>query len=405
MENDRAEHIYLYSNKDGADKDYNLHLVPAAGPGDLWHLNYENGKHGAVLKSKGKFNSPVAYAEAKKEFDKTVREKMTKGGYKPQGSTEAYQDIIPAERRSGIEPQLLEARPVAEVLALMNDPAYMWQEKMDGERRPIEKMTVGIGGSASSIMVSGTNREGLIVPIPKNLEAAVAALPLPSFIIDGEDLGQGRFAAFDLISCPADPRGQRPYSQRFAALQELLNAAPSPCWIAVPTASTPVEARALLAVVQERAGEGLVGKRKDAPYSPGFNSHDQFKFPFIDRATCFVEKVEGVKRSVHIAVLGADGQVVPLKKVTIPANYDVPAVGAIVDIEYLYAYESGGLAQPRYKGVRGDRRLAHCVASQLKFKPAGEYAQLREERAAAAADVDDDVETEAEECESEAPSC
>ena len=147
----------------------------------------------------------------------------------------------------------------------------------------------------------------------------------------------------------------------------------------MPTASTPAEARELLAVVHARDGEGLVGKRKDAPYSPGTNSHDQFKYPFIDRATCFVEKIEGVKRSVHIAVLGAEGQVVPLKKVTIPANYDVPAVGAIVDIEYLYAYESGGLAQPRYKGVRGDRSREHCVASQLKYKPPGEYAQLEGE--------------------------
>ncbi len=394
MAHDREEHIYLHSDKDGADKDYNLHLVPDKTNADLWCLNYENGKHDAVLKMKGKFESPVSYEVAKREFDKVVREKMTKGGYKPRGSTEAYQDIVPAERRSGIEPQLLEAIPVVEVMALMVDPAFLWQEKMDGERRPIQKMTIGAGVSAESVLVSGTNREGLIVPIPKSLEAAVAALPLPSFVIDGEDLGQGRFAAFDLISCPDDPKGQRPYVQRYAALQALLKAAPSACWIAVPTAFTPAEARELLAVVRARSGEGLVGKRKDAPYSPGINSRDQFKYPFIDRVTCFVEKTEGVKRSVHIAVLGAGGQVMPLKKVTIPANHDVPAVGAVVDVEYLYAYESGGLAQPRYKGVRGDRSREHCVASQLKFKPAGEFAQLEAE-----------ADGEPDESEFAAPSC
>lgn len=375
MADPREEHIYLYSCKDGSDKDYNLHLIPDTANPDLWRLNYENGKHDAALKAKPKIEGAVPYEVAKKEFDKTVREKLTKGGYTPQGSGIAYQDVVPAERKSGIEPQLLEAIPVEDVMARLDDPNYVWQEKMDGERRPIRKTT---GGGA--VTVIGTQREGLIIPLPTNLEQAVAALPIDSCILDGEDLGQGRYAAFDLISCPEDPHGRRPYVARWAALQTLLRAAPSDCWVAIPTANSPEEARALLATVRARNGEGIVGKRRDAAYSPGSNSRDQFKYPFRDRVTCFVERHDLTKRSVHIAVYDDAGAVMPLKKVTIPANFAIPAIGAVVDVEYAHAHRSGGLARPVFKGVRGDRRLEHCVASQLKYKAEESYAGLDEQQ-------------------------
>jgi bifunctional non-homologous end joining protein LigD len=370
MAEPREEHIYLHSTKDGADKDYNLHLVPDAAGDGLWHLDYENGKHGAALKRKPKIEGAVPYEVAKKEFDTTVYEKMKKGGYLPQGAGTAYQDVLPTERRSGIEPQLLEAISVEAAMQRLADPDFIWQEKKDGERRPVRKTTDENG----VVVVVGTNREGLIVSIPKQLEEAVAALPVPFCVIDGEDLGQGRLAVFDLIRCPDDPDGRRPYDIRLNALEELLQAAPSACWVPVPTARTPGEAQLLLEVVRLANGEGLVGKRRSAPYSPGTNSHDQFKWPFLDRVTCYVERLDGTKRSVHIAVLGPEGAAVPMKKVTIPANYEMPPVGAVVDVEYLYAYPGGGLAQPRYKGIRGDRRLEHCVHTQLKFKASADVA-------------------------------
>lgn len=242
----------------------------------------------------------------------------------------------------------------------------MTRDKYDGERRMIRKTTEGEGASAK-VTVIGTNRDGLIVPIPKELADAVAALPMAFCVLDGEDMGQGRYAAFDLVATADDPVGQRRCEDRYLALQQLLRAAPSPYWIAVATAFTPADAKALNSAVFHAKGEGLVGKLKDAPYTPGV-SEDQFKFPYLDRATVIVESHDGSKRSVHIAVLDADGKFMPLKKVTIPANYDIPPVGAIVDVEYLYAHATGGLAQPRYKGVRTDRQLEHCVASQLKYK-------------------------------------
>lgn len=373
MTDPREEHVYLRSQKNGANKDYNLHLEPD-GQGQ-WRLLYENGKHGAAMKKKEKIEGSVPYEQAKAVFDATVKDKMKSGGYVPQGAVVAYQDVVPADRVSGIEPQLLKSIPTDLVHQRMVDPAYMWQEKKDGERRMIRKTTEEITPELSRVTVIGTNRDGLIVPIPKELADAVSALPLPFLVLDGEDMGQGRYAAFDLVATPSDPAGQRRCEDRYLALQQLLLAAPSPYWMAVATAFTPADAKALNRAVFHAGGEGLVGKRKDAPYTPGV-SEDQFKFPYLYRATVYVESLNVKARSVHIAVLDASGKPMPLKKVTIPANHDVPPVGAIVDVEYLYAHATGGLAQPRYQGIRSDRQLEHCVASQLKYKSADSYLPL-----------------------------
>jgi bifunctional non-homologous end joining protein LigD len=396
------EHVYLRSQKDGADKDYNLHLEPDASGTGLWRLSYENGKHGAALKRKEKIEGAVPYEQAKKVFDQTLKEKMSaKSGYVPQDAGAEYQSTVPADRVSGLAPQLLKAVPAAVVYQRMSDPAYMWQEKKDGERRMLRKSTAG-SGAAAVVTVIGTNRDGLIVPIPKELADAVAALPLPFCVLDGEDMGQGRYAAFDLVATEDDPAGARSCEARWQALQHLLRSAPSPYWVSVAVATTPDAARELDREVRARGGEGLVGKLKSAPYTPGIGD-DQFKYPYLDRATVYVESQEGSKRSVNIAVLGADGQAVSLKKVTIPTNYEVPPVGAIVDVEYLYAYPSGGLAQPRYKGVRGDRRLEHCVISQLKYKTADACASLHGLQAEAS--YDQAYEEEGEEEAGVAPGC
>jgi bifunctional non-homologous end joining protein LigD len=394
MTQQREEHVYLRSQKDGADKDYNLHLEQDAGGTGLWRLFYENGKHGAALKKKEKIEGAVPYDQAKNVFDQTLKEKMSaKGGYVAQDAGVEYQSLVPAYRVSGLAPQLLKSIPEALVYQRMNDPAYLWQEKKDGERRMIRKTTERAGADAV-VSVVGTNRDGLIVPIPKELADAVAALPLPFCVLDGEDMGQGRYAAFDLVATEADPHGQRGCHDRWLALQQLLRAAPSPYWVSVAIATTPEGARELDKEVRARGGEGLVGKLKSAPYTPGVGE-DQFKFPYLDRATVYVESHDGGKRSVHIAALGADGQPVSLKKVTIPTNYDIPPVGAIVDVEYLYAYTSGGLAQPRYKGIRNDRRLEHCVVSQLKFKSVDVCAALDDQQPAAP--YDEGYEEDAEE--------
>ena len=90
------------------------------------------------------------------------------------------------------------------------------------------------------------------------------------------------------------------------------------------------------------------------------------KHKFVATLSAVVAKVNA-QRSVGLRLLNHEGWQA-IGNVTIPANHKVPAVGAVVDVRFLYAYPDGSLYQPVYLGERSDVRHEECVVSQLKFK-------------------------------------
>jgi bifunctional non-homologous end joining protein LigD len=60
---------------------------------------------------------------------------------------------------------------------------------------------------------------------------------------------------------------------------------------------------------------------------------------------------------------------VTIGNVTIPPNKDIPSVGDIIEVKYLYAYKGGSLYQPSLLKPRPDLRVEECVIGQLKYKP------------------------------------
>ena len=109
-------------------------------------------------------------------------------------------------------------------------------------------------------------------------------------------------------------------------------------------------------------------KLLDAPYTPGRpnSGGSQLKHKFVATLSAVVAKVNA-QRSVGLSLLNHEGWQ-PIGNVTIPANHQVPQVGAVVDTRYLHAYRDGSLYQPVYLGERSDVRQEECVVSQLKFK-------------------------------------
>ena len=79
------------------------------------------------------------------------------------------------------------------------------------------------------------------------------------------------------------------------------------------------------------------------------------------------------QRSVRLGLFH-QGAIISVGNVTIPANHEIPEVGAKVEIRYLYAYPvpGGSLYQPIFLGPRTDVDDAECNTSQLKFKPEGQ---------------------------------
>jgi len=79
-----------------------------------------------------------------------------------------------------------------------------------------------------------------------------------------------------------------------------------------------------------------------------------------------VASIHPTKRSITVQAIDDMGIAVPLGSVTVPANYPIPPVAALVEVEYLYVVKS--LVQPIYRGERTDQTIAACNLRQLKYR-------------------------------------
>jgi bifunctional non-homologous end joining protein LigD len=141
----------------------------------------------------------------------------------------------------------------------------------------------------------------------------------------------------------------------------------------VQTATVPADKERLFRHLQAGKKEGAVFKRLDAPYTPGRpnSGGTQRKHKFYATCSAVVSKVND-KRSVELQLLNGK-RWIPVGNVTIPANFNVPAVAEVVDVRFLYAFrESNALYQPVYLGPRKDVEQHECVLCQLKYKSTGE---------------------------------
>ncbi|GHU05975.1 hypothetical protein FACS1894158_10760 [Betaproteobacteria bacterium] len=345
----KNESITLYYRADNSDKVYKLDLEPAE---DGFIVTAWYGRRGAALKEQRKTNAPVPYAAAKKVFDAVVTEK-TRKGYLPGEGGSAYVSAQAGER-TGIALHLLTPTPEAEVERYLSDDLYFAQEKIDGERRPVARRGEVIGG----------NRNGFAVPLPRALAEVLRELP-DDTEIDGEQVGD-TLHVFDLLRLAGEDIRALPAHERFLKLELLVAALHSPGQIVlVKTAHTTAAKRELYTRLRKLRKEGIVFKRKDAPYATGRNSN-QIKIKFIESATLQVAAVHPTKRSVSVRAFTPEGVAMPLGNVTIPANHAIPAAGEICEVEYLYVVTN--LVQPIYKGLRADQTLEACTTSQLKFR-------------------------------------
>ena len=306
-----------------------------------------------------KTNVPVNFDDAKRIFDKLVKEKRAKGYTEGEAGT-PYQHS--EQQPSGLLPQLLNAIDEEQVLRLIQDDNYCMQEKHDGRRLIVQKQ----GQNITGINKKG-NTVGLSLPVfdvVRGFDADVT--------IDGESIGDNLFA-FDLLELDGVDIRSWPYRERLAALMNLLFSVQQRTIKLVETAFTAEQKLALLNELKAGKREGIVFKQVYSPYTPGRpnSGGNQLKHKFVATLSAMVAKVNR-QRSVELQLLGKDGWV-SCGNVTIPANHKIPQAGQVVEIRYLYCFpESGVLFQPVYLGVREDVDDTECLTSQLKFKPTDE---------------------------------
>jgi bifunctional non-homologous end joining protein LigD len=110
-------------------------------------------------------------------------------------------------------------------------------------------------------------------------------------------------------------------------------------------------------------GEGFVFKRLDAHFEAG-RSEDSLKFKFTETATCLVLR-QNVQRSVAVGLRDETGTMIDLGNVTIPPSAALPAVGSLVEVQYLYRYDHGKFEQPVFKMPRADMTEEAAALSQV----------------------------------------
>lgn len=353
-----ATETTLFCTEGSSDKVY-VATLTAAAPEGTWIVNVQYGRRGSTLTCLTKTPTPVDYEKAKKIYEKLINEKLCKGYHEANGTATAMSSTDNNRVDSGIRPQLLNPVDDDNLQALLNDPDWIAQEKHDGERR----MLVKLPGQA----LRGTNRKGQFVPIPAQWDEALAALG-ESFVIDGEALGD-KFAWFDALSINGESLVDLWFSQRH---QRIVDAGINNDVIIVSNIAASSEAkRALLAQVKASGGEGVVLRRARAIYTPNRpnSGGDALKFKLYESATCLVTAINN-QRSVALSLRTTDGNDIAVGNVTIPANHAIPAVGACVEVRYLYMYEGGSLFQPTYLGARGDITTDECSLAQVtRFAP------------------------------------
>ena len=357
----------LYFSEGSSDKEYHAEIVEVAG-GNV--VNFRYGRRGSALTVGTKTSAPGDFAQAKRIYDKLVKEKTSKG-YTVDVSEAAYQGTENAGIKTDFTPQLLNPISEVEAMRLIEDDRWAAQEKMDGERRAAH----AVAGS-----VAGMNRKGLSVPLPLVIADELLSISSKSgaIRIDGEIIGDILYV-FDLHIYKGERIHALPWIERMRLAEYALAGCKqiNP----VPVAVTTKEKRALWNRVKAAHCEGVVFKLLNCPVKEGRpnSGGDWLKFKFTESASCCVMEVNSGKRSVKIGLLGSSdfqdvikGQImIPVGNVTIPPNYDVPATGNIVEVEYLYAYKGGSLYQPVYRGKRSDLSISACITGQLKYKPEG----------------------------------
>lgn len=355
------EKISLVCSENGSDKEYHAQVNEI---GDvMYSVTFQYGRRGQTLKS-GVKCSGVTHSEATKTFNKLLAEKLAKGYHVEDGAAPAEFTKASVDRpMRAFLPQLCNPVEGDEFEKVMLSDSWGVQEKMDGERRSIQISMEG---------VVGLNRKGQVVDLPTGIRSDLVSLyqHLVPCVVDGEIIGD-KFYAFDLIPYEADvfetPRKLSCLS-RYEMLSDVNNITQNVS--VVQMILNPVRKRMLFNRVQVANGEGVVLKKLSGLYQPGRpnSGGDWLKFKFTESASCLVVEVNQ-KRSVQLGLYD-QRTVTNVGNVTIPANHEIPAVGDIVEVRYLYAYKGGCLFQPVYLGKRTDISEEACRTGQLKYKVA-----------------------------------
>ncbi len=345
----------LYYKQGTSDKQYRLQLEETTGG---YLVNFQFGKTGSTLRTGTKTPTPVTFEDADKIYTKKLKEQLAEGYlYNETDGGNTYSEVNPADAKIVIMlPQLLNTIDESEVQSYILNGNYLAQEKFDGERRLVDAKLTG--------KIIGINKKGTEVALPRMVIQSINQ----DCVLDGEIIGEKLFV-FDLLGANGiDFKGINCLT-RLVNLNEIDFGENI---VVVETAYSREEKQALYDRLKAENKEGIVFKLKSSSYTAGrpASGGNQLKFKFYKTATFIVSNSTKGKRSVGVELCTDDNDTkrVFMGKVTIPANHEIPSVGDLVEVRYLYAYKDGAIFQPVYLGKRTDSDLTDATMKQIVYK-------------------------------------
>jgi bifunctional non-homologous end joining protein LigD len=346
-----------------SDKVYHLQLENVQ---DQWSVQAQWGRRGSALQSDVKVSS-TTYEEAKRVYDRILREKTGKGYQIAEatanGDTAISVGLPASKEHSGHAPELLTPIEEPDALRLAQDASWWFQQKFDGWRLAVQK---------ADGKYSGINKLGQIIPIDSRLAGSLDLVQAQGFLADGE-ITDSHFYIWDLLSVNDTDLRIQPYEIRYVHLTRLFRGVHNALRVC-ETATTLKAKRAFVKAMHDANAEGFVCKNRYAAYAGG-RAGQHYKCKFVATASFIVgpkpeKKAGDGHRSIAVYLLDGNRPRF-MGTVGVPDRYPLPSVEQVVEVRYLYCHPGpdGKLMQAKYFGkVRDDIEHAECSVSQLKVK-------------------------------------
>ncbi len=363
--------VKLFFQEGNSDKVYYARIVPAGA--HVYDVVVQWGRRGSTL-SQGKKAVKVSLEKAQTTLDRLVKEKTTKG-YEAMSGTVRPAEVAPpigegsASKAGGVRKkvgrvaQLLNSVEVHEVERLLADARVLAQQKLDGNR---------VLCHIEDGEVLPTNRAGQKTNVPAQILAGLIHLPHGT-VVDGEVVGPV-YWLFDVLQFAGRELTERSCLERFTLLSDEVEPGLSEPVRVLESALTAQQKRSLYERLQQASAEGIVFKRKDAPYTGGRPSSGgtQLKCKFVSSAD--VVLVENAGNAYRMQVYDG-GKPFDVGKVFSGTTNETrarinAALGEgrrlVAEVRYLYATDDSQLFQPIFVRVREDKPERACLRAQLK---------------------------------------
>ena len=247
--------------------------------------------------------------------------------------------------------------------ALLDDPAWVGQPKLDGDRLLVEVVD-GV------VRAFGRNGQAKASNVGAAMLAPFRALTAGRWVFDGEIVGRTLWL-FDLAAAAEHVAADTPFRLRHAALVAIVGAlAPDPAAVGVVGIASGAQAkRTLLADAESGRKEGVMFRDGDAAYRVG-RSSALLRHKFVKTLDAVVvETGRGGKQTAVLGVHDHDGTLVRIGNVTTIGKGGAAgiSVGQVVEVAFLYVVDPDHpvLYQPRILAVRTDKTPAECSVDQL----------------------------------------